>query len=438
VDKAIMTAAPSLETIAAAGIVGAGGAGFPTHVKLAGRPEILLINAAECEPLLHKDGEIIRRFTKEFINGCTTASQLCGASRVIIGIKKKYQETVNALKPVLCDGIQIALLDDFYPAGDEVLLIYKVTGRIVQPGSLPISCGCTVLNVETVLNIGRAVPVTHKFLTIAGEVSEPVTLRVPVGMSIKDLLSTVKITTPNPAIVLNGVMMGTVDDSGTSVITKRSGGIIILPQDHYVVRTLRRSTSTKTVEFLANAACDQCSYCTELCPRFLLGHPVRPELAMRNRQFAGGASGNPGNVFCCECNLCTLYSCPEHLDPRGACRIEKAALRESGRKWQGQKTSAHPMGAYRAVPIVRLKQRIGIASYHDHAPFKEIDFHPAKVNIPLQQHAGAAAAPCVDAGKRVCAGECIARASGTVSANVHASIGGTVTAVTTSTITIEA
>ncbi len=433
-----MSAVSSIETIAASGIVGAGGAGFPTHVKLAGRPEILIINAAECEPLLHKDGEILKNYTREFVEGCIAAAHMSGASRVIIGIKKKYRETIDILNTVLRDGVQICPLDDFYPAGDEITLIYKVTGRIVQPGSLPISCGCTVLNVETALNIGRAVPVTHKYLTIAGEVDQPVTLRVPVGISVKDLLSYVKITTVNHAIVLNGVMMGTVDDKTTSVITKRSGGIIVLPHDHYVIRTLRRSNSQKTVEFLANAACDQCSYCTELCPRFLLGHPVRPEIAMRNRQFAGGASGNPGSIYCCECNLCTLFSCPEHLDPRGACKIEKTALKGVKYSWQGNKATAHPMGAYRAVPMIRLKQRLGIASYNDHAPLKEFGLHPAKVIIPMQQHVGVPAVPIVAVGQQVHAGECIAKASGTISANIHASINGTVTAVTVTTITIEA
>lgn len=257
-------------------------------------------------------------------------------------------------------------------------------------------------------------------------------------MSIGELLSTVRITTRKPALVLNGVMMGQVEDDWSAVVTKRTGGIIILPEDHYVVRTLRRSTDTKAVEFLARAACDQCSYCTELCPRFLLGHPVRPELAMRNRQFSGGANGNPGNVYCCECNLCTLYACPEHLDPHGACRIEKAALRGSGRLWQGGQTEVHPMAGYRGVPTTRLKERIGIASYRDHAPLKEIDFHPAKVIVPLLQHAGAPAKPCVQEGRRVAPGDLIARASAAVSANVHASISGTVAAVTASSITIEA
>lgn len=433
-----MTDQKSITAISEAGIVGAGGAGFPTHIKLAARPELLIVNAAECEPLLHKDGEIIRRHTRELIDGCLAAAGICGASRIVFGIKKKYFESIAALQPLLRDGMSIALLDDFYPAGDEVTLIYQITGRIVQPGGLPIACGCIVLNVETLFNIGRAKPVTHKFISIAGEVEEPVTCRVPVGMSIGEVLDAVRITTPSPALVLGGVMMGLVEDNRSAVMTKRSGGIIVLPDDHYVVRTLRRSTSRKTVEFLARAACDQCSYCTELCPRFLLGHPVRPELAMRNRQFDGGEIGNPGNAYCCECNLCTLYACPEHLDPRGACRIEKAALRVSGRSWQGSSAVAHPMAGYRGVPTTRLKERIGMAFYRDHAPLKEIDFRPASVTIPLLQHAGAPATPCVTVGQRIAMADLVAKASGAISANVHASISGTVSAVGNSSITIKA
>lgn len=168
-----MTNQISITSIAESGIVGAGGAGFPTHVKLAARPEILIVNAAECEPLLHKDGEIIRRYPEELIAGCVAAAKLCGASRIIFGIKKKYRESISVLQPWLKDGMSIAPLDDFYPAGDEVTLIHQITGRIVQPGNLPFSCGCIVLNVETLLNMSRDEPVTHKFLSIAGEVAEP-------------------------------------------------------------------------------------------------------------------------------------------------------------------------------------------------------------------------------------------------------------------------
>lgn len=432
----------TLQEIADLGIVGAGGAGFPAHVKLAARPEYLIVNAAECEPLLHKDGEIIGNFASMFLDGCTIAKELCKAARVIIGIKKKYKENIALLSSLLPENMSIVALDDFYPAGDEVTLVYKITGRVIQPGALPISCGCIVQNVETLYNIGRNKPVTGKLLTIAGAVKKPVTLNVPVGMSVRDLLSNVTITIPDYAVVANGVMMGYVEDNPDSVITKRSGGFIILSRDHYVVRMHLRARSDAKVTMLAKSSCDQCSYCTELCPRYLLGHPVRPELAMRNRQFAMGNDrrAHAGNAFCCDCNLCTLYACPEDLDPRGACRIEKPILKSSKSKQTGPSAtvSAHPMVRYRATPVSRLKERIGIARYDDHAPLTTINKMPISVTIPLLQHIGAPAIPCVAVGDKVKEGQCIGKAAGMVSVPVHASINGTVRKITASEIIIEA
>jgi Na+-translocating ferredoxin:NAD+ oxidoreductase RnfC subunit len=430
----------TLREIADNGIVGAGGAGFPAHVKLAARPEFLIVNAAECEPLLHKDGEILKSFAPTFLDGCVAAKELCGAKSVIIGIKRKYGDTIASLTSRLPGDMSIVALDDFYPAGDEVTLIYKITGRIVQPGSLPITCGCVVQNVETLYNIGRNKPVTGKFLTIAGAVEKPVTLEVPVGMSLRELLSNVAITVPDYAVVAGGVMMGYVEDDLDSVITKRSGGFIILPSDHYVARTHVRSRNDANAVRLAKSSCDQCSYCTELCPRYLLGHPVRPELAMRNRQFTmdNDQRAHAGNAFCCDCNLCTLYACPEDLDPRGACRIENPIIKSSGRKWTGPSAAAaaHPMVSYRATPVSRLKERIGIARYEDHAPLAELKKQPSKVTIPLAQHIGAPAVPCVGVGNKVAKGDCIGKADGAISAPVHASIDGTVKNISASAITL--
>jgi Na+-translocating ferredoxin:NAD+ oxidoreductase RnfC subunit len=431
----------TLQEIADLGIVGAGGAGFPTHVKLCARPEFLIVNAAECEPLLHKDGEIIRNYASAFIEGCMTAKGLCGATSVIIGIKKKYTENISRLSPLLPKGMSIVALDDFYPAGDEVTLVYTITGRILQPGALPISCGCIVQNVETLYNIGRNKPVTSKLLTIAGAVEKPVTLDVPIGMCLRELLTNVTVTIPDYAVVANGVMMGYVEDNLDSVVTKRSGGFVILPKDHYVVRMHIRARSDTKITMLAKSSCDQCSYCTELCPRYLLGHPVRPELAMRNRQFTmnNEQRAHAGNVFCCDCNLCTLYACPENLDPRGACRIEKTLLASSNRKRAGSAAvSAHPMVRYRGTPVSMLKERIGIAKYDDHATLAALNKMPGNVAIPLLQHRGAPAVPCVAIGDRVKGGQCIGKAAGTVSAPVHASINGTVRDISESEITLEA
>ena len=430
----------TLQEIADLGIVGAGGAGFPAYVKLGARPEFLIVNAAECEPLLHKDGEIIKHFAGIFLEGCAAAKGLCGATSVIIGIKKKYRENIAQLASLLPRNMSIVALDDFYPAGDEVTLVYKITGRVIQPGALPISCGTIVQNVETLFNIGLNKPVTGKFLTIAGAVEKSITLNVPIGTSIRELLTNVVITVPDYAVIANGVMMGYVEDDLDSVITKRSGGYIILPKDHYVVRMHIRARNNDKVTMLAKSSCDQCSYCTELCPRYLLGHPVRPELAMRNRLFSTDKEprAHTGNSFCCDCNLCTLYACPEDLDPRGACRIEKPILKSGGGKWVGPAAvSAHPMARYRATPVSRLKERIGIANYDDHAPLAAMNKMPGSVIILLLQHIGAPALPCVKRGDRVKKGDCIGKANGTISAPVHASIDGMVRNVGASTITLE-
>jgi Na+-translocating ferredoxin:NAD+ oxidoreductase RnfC subunit len=429
-----------LPQIAEWGIVGAGGAGFPTHVKLAARPEILVVNAAECEPLLHKDGEIIENRIDALMDGIGKAQSLCGAKGVIIGIKKKHRENVKLLESKVTSGMTVIALPDFYPAGDEMTLVYVTTGRVIQPGALPISCGCIVQNVETLYNIGIGEPVTRKFLSVAGAVDRPVTFSVPIGASINDVLSNVNITAGKFSIVINGVMMGNVEPDLTTVITKRTGGIIVLPDDHNVVRMLRRSESEKKVVFLAKSSCDQCSYCTELCPRYLLGHPVRPEMSMRNRMFSLDETGNAfaGSAFCCDCNLCTLYSCPEDLDPRGACRIEKKILRSKNIKWSGLPVKPHPMLRYRGTPTGRLKERLGLSAYDDHAPLENFAKMPQRVTIPLSQHAGAPAHPCVKVGDTVKAGDPIGNASGAISAMIHASIAGTITAAGPSTITIQA
>ncbi len=428
-----------LQDVLEFGIVGAGGAGFPTHVKLKARPEYLIVNAAECEPLFHKDAEILSRYTDAFLLGGKTAQELCGAKSVIIGIKKKHQKNIALLRSrINSQKMRIIELDDFFPAGDEVTLVYKTTGRVIQPGALPIACGCVVQNVETLYNLGKARPVTEKFVTISGAVEQPVTLKAPIGTSLRELLANVKITVGDYAVVYNGAMMGTVEENLDAVVTKRTGGLLILPSDHYIIRTLKRSKDEKAVNFLAKTACDQCSFCTDLCPRNLLGHPVRPNVAMRNLlfQIPDERGIDAGNAFCCDCNLCTLFSCPEHLDPRGACRMEKAILRKRKVSWQGSTIKPHPMAAYRTTSTSRLKERLGLAQYQDHAPLKELTRQPRCVRIPLSQHAGAPARACVKTGERVKAGDCIGKAAGEISTNVHASIEGKVSSVTVSDITI--
>ena len=144
-----------------------------------------------------------------------------------------------------------------------------------------------------------------------------------------------------------------------------------------------------------------------------------------------------GNAYCCECNLCTMFSCPESLDPAGATRIEKRIAVSSGQKWDGLPVKPHPMMEYRKVPTKNLMQRLGVLHYKDEGPLDEIQWDPERVRIPLAQHIGASATPVVAAGQHVKKYDLIASAKGKISANVHASIDGTVALANDEVVVIE-
>jgi len=413
------------------GLVGAGGAGFPAHIKLKSRPEILILNAAECEPLLHKDKEILLHHADRVLEGMRMAMDMTGAGRGIIGIKAKQKALISELKTKLDGRIHIEPVGDFYPAGDELTLVHLTTGRMAPPGALPVQAGCLVQNVETLYNLASGTPVTEKWLTVAGAVEKPATLKVPVGTRVRDVLSHFRITA-SPCIVRSGgLMMGKVEPDLDAPVTKMTGGLIVLPEAHALSGIYQRYSDSGATVRTAKAACDQCSFCTELCPRYLLGYPVRPETAMRNILFGRvqEETAHPGNAFCCECNLCTLYACPEGLDPKGAAVLEKRIARKKEMTAVSQ-AKPHPMLPYRKVPISRLKQRLGISGFQDQGPFESIEWKPEVVCIPLLQHIGKPAVPCVNEGDRVQGGQMIGRPDGDASTAVHASMDGRVSKVT--------
>ncbi|MGO8757865.1 MAG: 4Fe-4S dicluster domain-containing protein [Terracidiphilus sp.] len=421
---------PSLDRIGELGIVGAGGGGFPTAVKFRAQVPLLIANAAECEPLLHKDKELLHHYAEPFLHGMTIAMQLVGARQGVVGIKEKYHDIIAELEASAPAGIRIVPLPDVYPAGDEFILVHMVTGRVIPPGGLPKDVGAAVANVETLMNIGLDRPVTHKYLTVAGAVAEPVTLRVPVGTSIGEVIDAAGgPTVPDIGILLGGVMMARPAADLSVPVTKTTGGIVVLPADHALIR--RHNAPWVHVARIGRSACDQCRFCTEFCPRYLLGHPIEPHLAMRSLGFAEGADSMvAGTLYCCECNLCTLFACPEDLDPKNVCVQSKPVARERGLTWKGTPDSVepHPMGEFRRVPTRRLMAKLGLGEFRNVGPLSGHIFAPRKVTLPLKQHAGAPAVATVKTGDRVRVGDLIAAPeTGQLGARIHASIDGRVT-----------
>lgn len=218
-EKKSLTEKTSIEELSAIlrqnGIVGAGGAGFPTYAKLDKRADTIIMNCAECEPLLKLHRQLLEQEAFEIVKTFHLIAKCVGAKEAVIGIKKAYKKTIEALKGCIGEypEIRLGLLDEVYPAGDEVVLIYEVTGKVVPPGGLPIESGVAVFNVETVYNIYKAAalgsPVEDKLVSIVGEVENPVTVRVPLGCTIEEAVSQAgKITVKNPVFFIGGPMMG--------------------------------------------------------------------------------------------------------------------------------------------------------------------------------------------------------------------------------------
>jgi len=437
----------TIEQVAAAGVVGAGGAGFPTHVKLSAKADTVLINAAECEPLLHKDKEVLRHFPDEVLAGLAAAVELVGAERGIVGIKAKYDDVIETLRGRLAGNMDIAPLQDAYPAGDELLLVYDVLRRVVPPGGIPLHVGAVVLNVETALNVARAAdsPVTQTFLTVAGAVARPMTLRVPVGTPMSACVAAAggtACTTPN--YLVGGVMMGYLEPDRDAPVDKTTGGIVVLPDDHVVVR--RRRQDWKQIARIGRSACDQCSFCTELCPRWLLGHPIEPHRAMRSLGFnLVGEANVRGTAYCCECNLCSLYSCPEDLDPKSVCAENKRRLAAEGAKWPDPPFNPRRPELHlnnRKAPMRRLMQKLGLTGFENVGPLVDADVSPDRVGIKLEQHVGAPCEPAVEVGRNVAEGDVVGRrpivdGEPALGAPVHASIAGRVAAVENGIVWIE-
>jgi Na+-translocating ferredoxin:NAD+ oxidoreductase RnfC subunit len=422
------------EKIRNAGVVGCGGAGFPAHVKAASTVEYVLANGAECEPLLHKDLELLMREPDAVVKGMVQLMSSTGAKKGILGIKKKYEEQLNSLKSSLeRTNIELKLLEDYYPTGDEYILVYETTKRLIPPQGIPLDVGIVVNNVETLRNMyyaSEGVPVTTKCITVAGAVKEPSTFTVPIGISFADVIAAAGgATVAEYAVFVSGIMMGKLSLDMSLPVTKTCAGLVVLPVEHRLVS--RKSLPEQSKHRIGKSACDQCSYCTEFCPRYLLGYDVQPHKVMRSLSFTASGEDiwNQWAQLCCSCGLCTLYACPEDLYPKEACDKAKIDLNAKGMKWHGNReVKPHPMVDGRHVPLKQLIGKLGVMEYDVPAHYREVKFSATRVRIPLTQHIGAPAIPVVKSGTAVKAGDVIGEIpEGKLGARVHASIAGVVT-----------
>ena len=430
-----------VDKVRSAGVVGAGGAGFPTHVKLQFDVQRVLANGASCEPLLSSDPYLMEHHAGQVLDGLLAVMDCTGSEKGTICLKSKHAKALVVLRDKISgDGyagrINVFELEDFYPAGDEFILVNEVLGKIVPEGGIPLNVLAVVSNVESLLNISRAMtgtPVTDRYLTVCGEVKQPLICKIPIGTPVSaaiELAGGTRIS--DYGIVMGGPMMGKVLTDDSEPITKTTSGIIVLHPNHNVIRDKCRSLDQ--MRMIAKSACTQCSRCTDLCPRYLIGHDLKPHLIMRHLAYNPEMTGEvlEDALLCSECGVCEKFACPMMLSPREINAVVKQKLLKEGIKRES-KRETYQVSIFndtRKIPVNRLMERLEVTNYDTHPQFCENDIQVRQVTIPLQQHLGQPALPAVQAGAKVKKGDLIGEIpEGALGARVHASIDGVVESV---------
>lgn len=313
-----------LDIIRDAGIIGQGGAGFPTHVKLTMKegvqPEYILVNAAECEPYLTSDYRLMLERPEQLLEGLQVLLYMFPQAQAIIGIEANKPRAITLLTDKMAEAPRIAVqaLETKYPQGGERMLIRALTGREIHATKLPIAAGCVVMNVSTVVSIGQAVchriPQISTVVSITGDaVANPCNLEVPVGSSQREVLDFAGgLKAEAEKIISGGPLMGISMISLDVPILKTSGAILAMQRDE--------------VAAWEPTACIRCGRCVRACPEFLL--PPMLAQAADNGDWEGFEKLY--GIECMECGSCT-FVCPAKRRLTQSFRTAKATLNDKRR-----------------------------------------------------------------------------------------------------------
>ncbi len=317
------------EAVRASGVVGLGGAGFPTHVKFNlpddSKVDTLIINAAECEPYITVDYRECIDNTKYIIKGVELLRDICGFKQIIIAIEDNKPQAFKELKDFADsdndadDTIKLMTLKSRYPQGAEKMMVLSATGRKVPPGKLPSDVGCVVINVASLAFIARYVetgkPLVSRSITVDGSaIKEPKNLRVPIGTNIQDIIDYCGGFKSEPRKILSGgPMMGIAICDTNAPICKQNNAILAFADRKDLIKTERE--------------CIRCGRCVDVCPMSLM-----PTLIERYARVKDGEKLNEiGVMVCMECGSCA-YACPSGRPLVQYMRLAKQVAREGGKK----------------------------------------------------------------------------------------------------------
>jgi electron transport complex protein RnfC len=320
------------DAVRQAGIVGMGGAGFPTRVKIEPNPRLpkqtMIVNGCECEPYVTCDYRLMIERPHQIIAGVRLAQRAAGCSRVFIAIEDNKPQAVKVLNEALSEyrnsgGIRVVAVRTKYPQGGERQLIEAILGRNVPTGGIPPAIGVVVLNVATVAAIAEAVlaglPLTHRIVTVTGEaIARPGNYNVAVGTSVRELIDFCGgVTQKSAKVVLGGPMMGiAIADLDTPVV-KTTGAITVLTKKQIGRAKFARQQT----------ACIRCGRCLQVCPENL--NPTKIAHAVKNNML--DVAERYYINACIECGCCS-YVCPANIELTGYIKTGKIFLARQKKK----------------------------------------------------------------------------------------------------------
>ena len=317
-----LSAEEIIERISLAGIVGMGGAGFPTHVKLkpTDKVDLLIMNGAECEPYITCDYRLMLEKGKEIISGINWIIKALGVEKAVIGIEDNKMKAVEYLKSIATPNIEVKAVKEKYPQGAERQLIYSLTKRKVPSGALPSKAGVVVENIHTALAIYEAIelnmPSYKRALTLSGRaIDKPGNFIVPTGVTYEYLLSICSSEGDIKAckVLSGGPMMGFAQSNLNAAVTKNCSAILFLTKDEVNVE--------------APTSCINCAKCARACPMSLM--PMFIDSCVIANDLDGAKKY--GLLNCIECGSCA-YVCPAKRSLVQSIRQGKNLVRKSGGK----------------------------------------------------------------------------------------------------------
>ena len=334
-DENNYSAGQICDAVRQAGIVGMGGAGFPTRVKIEPNPrlpkEILIINGCECEPYITCDYRIMLEWTDKIIAGIRLARKASGCSRVLIAIEDNKPEAIEVMNAALKtrtngEDIKVVPVRTKYPQGGERQLIKAILKKDVPTGGIPPMIGVVVLNVATVAAITEAVisglPLAHRVVTVTGEaIARPGNYHVPIGMSVEDLIEFCGgVTKKSAKVIMGGPMMGIAIADLKMPITKTTNAVTVLTKEQIGrAKFARRQTP-----------CIRCGRCLGVCPENL--NPTKIAHAVKNNLLDVAESYYIS--ACMECGCCS-YVCPANIELTGYIKTGKIFLARQKKKIPG-------------------------------------------------------------------------------------------------------